>query len=59
LVIKFTNALPHPLHDFYSELLKTVKPSLALNDTDSFVAIGIRLEPHGRDNGPNDASPLR
>ena len=52
LVIRFTNALP-----FYSMistlyLVTPMKPSLALKATDSAVAIGIRLELHGRDNGP-------
>jgi hypothetical protein len=37
----------------------TVKPNLALKATDYVVAIVIRLEPHGRDNSPNDASLLR
>ncbi len=52
MVIRFTNALP-----FYSttstlSFATLVRASLPLKATDPFVAIGIRLELHARDNGP-------
>jgi hypothetical protein len=51
LVIRFTNALPFYFMISTLKLFTPVKPSLALKATDSAVAIGIRLELHGRENG--------
>ena len=51
LVIRFTNALPFYFMISTLHLFTPVKPSLALKATDSAVAIGIRLELHGGENG--------
>ena len=51
LVIRFTNALPFYFMISTLNLFTPVKPSLALKATDSAVAIGIRLELHGGENG--------
>ena len=51
LVIRFTNALPFYFMISTLHLFTPVKPSLALKATYSAVAIGIRLELHGRENG--------
>jgi hypothetical protein len=53
LVIRFTNALPYYFTISTLNFVTPVKPSLALKATDSVVAIGIRRELHGRDNGPH------
>jgi hypothetical protein len=51
LVIRFTNALPFYFIISTLHLFTPVKPSLALKATDYAVALGIRLEVHGRENG--------
>jgi hypothetical protein len=52
LVIRFTNALPFYFTISTLNPVTPVKPSLALKAIDSAVAIGIRLERHGRENSP-------
>ena len=52
MVIRFTNALPFYFTISTLAFSTPVKPNLALKATDSVVAIGISLELHGRDNGP-------
>ena len=50
-MIGFTNALPFYSTSSALTFFTAVKPSLGLKATEYAVAIGIRLELHGRENG--------